>query len=958
MEAGLSMRQLLRIYHSQIKYKIILPYLLLMILVMLVGAGIAIFLVAGSLQERFSNQLGQVGRSFADGLARQEQNNLDFLYVVAFAQENPEVDAPAVAEAFQAENEAGLEQALEPFFRTGTLRDNIYNVMIDRLIAFDLDGQALVHWERAQGEELTEAERREPISHGNTDLSQLDPVQRVLANNADDFGDKYAALITFQEADAPEGTFPDDDYYLFTVVPVHQIDADTDERELVGGLLIATRLENLLTALERQSQSEVSAIYDTSGLVLDSTVIPNVGLHVLDMDETIPQQLVDQFETAEEYARCFDETQTSLGWLPGRTDQLACSILDEVNFNERGFQFLYAPLIVRDTQVGYFSIGLSEDYVTAPWAESRNVVILTTLLLAVGAVLIGYRVARQITNPLDDLVTTARAVTHGQLERRTNVIEHNEFGTLAQAFNQMTEHLLHLYTTSRELNNALEIRQVLDVAAASASSFVPDTEVLALLREEDTWFYHTRSAAAEPLQQLHQQQFPANPVLVRTLEQQSNIRILHTNTADAQEQPLVEELHRVTALNTLLIAPLLLHNRQTGVLILGHADVQAFGEAEEQVLAAVANMSVTVLQNAILYMRVQKDATERHAILTSIGDGVIVCDTEGTIMLANPIAEQLLELKNWRTHRRNFADLSLEPVAQARDIFGQASSNPHYRIGDRVVSRTNAPVIAEQGHVLGEVIVLHDITAEVAVDQAKTDFIATISHELRTPLTVIRGYIDLLMRGTGGELSADQAELLDSVRSRATDMTTLVNNVIMIANIESGTLSTEIQPQDPLMVLEMALNPLRSGFASKGLELQIADTATDVPQVLADREQLKVMFTQLLDNALRYTTSGSVTIKPYLQNNMVRIDFIDTGPGIDPDIQRRLFNRFQRVEGNNSAQRGGGLGLAITRQLVERQGGRVWVESTPGQGSTFSIALPKADEQSLAVAQQETAAAS
>ncbi len=952
------MQQLLRIYHSQIKYKIILPYLLLMILVMLVGAGIAIFLVAGSLQERFSNQLGQVGRSFADGLSRQEQNNLDFLYVVAFAPGNPEQNAPAVAEAFQAENEAGLKRALTPFFRTGTLRDNIYNVMIDRLIAFDLNGQALVHWERAEGEELTEAERREPISHGNTDLSQLDPVQRVLAKGADDFGDKYAALITFQEADAPEGTFSENDYYLFTVVPVHQVDADTDERELVGGLLIATRLENLLTMLERQSQSEVSAIYDTSGFILDSTVIPNEGLHILDMDETIPQRLVDQFETAEEYARCFDETQTSLGWVPGRTDQLACSILNEVRFSERDFQFLYAPLIVRDTQVGYFSIGLSQDYITAPWSDSRNAVILTTLLLAVGAVFIGYRVARQITNPLEDLVTTAQAVTHGQLERRTHVTEHNEFGTLAQAFNQMTEHLLHLYTTSRELNNTLEIRQVLDVAAASAGSFVVGTEALALLREDDTWFYHTRSEAAESLQQLHQQPLPANPVITGELEQQNTIRVLHTNTLDSEANLLAEELNRVTALNTLLIAPLLLHNRQSGMLVLGHADVQAFDEAEEQVLAAVANMSVTVLQNAILYMRVQKDATERQAILTSIGDGVIVCDTEGGIMLANPIAEQLLELKNWRTRRHNIADLSLEPVAQARDIFGQASANPHYRIGDRVVSRTHAPVIAEQGHVLGEVIVLHDITAEVAVDQAKTDFIATISHELRTPLTVIRGYIDLLLRGTGGELSPDQAELLDSVRSRATEMTSLVNNVIMIANIESGTLSTEIQPQDTLMVLEMALTPLRSSFTSKGLDLQIADTAADVPQVLADREQLKVMFTQLLDNALRYTASGNVTIKPYLQGNMVRIDFTDTGPGIDPDIQRRLFTRFQRVEGNNSTQRGGGLGLAITKQLVERQGGRVWVESTLGQGSTFSIALPQANEQSLAVAQQETTAAS
>lgn len=951
------MQQLIQIYRSQIKYKIIVPYLLLMLLVMLIGAGIAIFLVASSWQERFNNQLGQVGRNFADNLARWEQNNLDFLYIVAFAQENPETDAPAVAVALQNRDQAGLEAALDPFFRTGTLRDNVYSVMIDRLIAFDLEGEALVHWERHEGENLAEAGRA-PISHAGTDLSQLELVQKVLADRTDEVGDKYAALITFQDADAPEGTFPENDYYFFTVVPVHVITEDMAERQLVGGLLIATRLDNLLPILERQSQSEISAIYDPSGIVRHSTVLPTEERDTLNMSPEIPERLVSQLKTAQDYARCFDTTQTGWGWLPTSPSQFACSILEVVQVNERDFQFLYAPLIIRDTQVGYFSVGLSQDYVTGPWADSRNAVIAITLLLAVGAVFVGYHVARQITSPLDDLVRTARSVTLGQLDRRSNVSEHNEFGTLAQAFNQMMEHLLHLYTTSRDLNNSLEIQQVLDVAAASACAFVPGTETLALLKDESDWFSHVRSEAPPPLCQLHQQRFSLNATLLHLLEQQQDIRLLHSDNPAAGSPDLVAELNQLTGFNTFLIAPLLLHNRPTGALILGHTAVQAFGEADQQVLTAVANMSVTVLQNSILYMRVQKDATERQAILTSIGDGVIVCDNQGTIMLANPIAEQLLDLHQWRTQRHNFADLALEPVSQAREMFGQASEHPHYRIGDRVVSRSNAPVIAENGHVLGEVIVLHDITAEVAVDQAKTDFIATISHELRTPLTVIRGYVDLLLRGTGGALTPDQAELMESVRSRATEMTNLVNNVIMIASIEAGKLLTEIQPQDPLLVLEMALSPLRPAFAAKGLELQIEETTAEAPQVLADREQLKVVFTHLLDNALRYTTSGSITITFHTRDHMVQIDITDTGPGIATDIQNRLFTRFQRVEGNNSTQRGGGLGLAITRQLVERQGGRVWVKSMPGRGSTFSLVLPQANEQSLAIAQQATAAAS
>jgi signal transduction histidine kinase len=124
-----------------------------------------------------------------------------------------------------------------------------------------------------------------------------------------------------------------------------------------------------------------------------------------------------------------------------------------------------------------------------------------------------------------------------------------------------------------------------------------------------------------------------------------------------------------------------------------------------------------------------------------------------------------------------------------------------------------------------------------------------------------------------------------------------------------------------------------------------------LPLVRADRQQLQVVLTQLLDNARRYTQEGSVTVRAQRLDPYVQIDIIDTGPGISGEEFAQLFTRFHRVEGNNSPERGGGLGLAIARQLVERQGGRVWAESTPGQGSTFSIALLVANEHADAVSQ-------
>jgi signal transduction histidine kinase len=305
--------------------------------------------------------------------------------------------------------------------------------------------------------------------------------------------------------------------------------------------------------------------------------------------------------------------------------------------------------------------------------------------------------------------------------------------------------------------------------------------------------------------------------------------------------------------------------------------------------------------------------------------------------------------------RRNFDEVPLKRVEMEQDLFGREKvALDHYQLGDKVLRLNSAPVIGEEREPLGEVIVLHDISAEAAVDQAKTDFIKVISHELRTPLTPICGNVELLLRGLFGELSSEQRETLEQVRGRADQMKDLVNNIIMVASIEANTLQTEPEPQDLWIAVENALAPMRRAFAGKGIELRI-ESMDDIPLVLADREQLRLILTQLLDNARRYTHTGIVTVSATHRDGIVQFDISDTGPGIPLEEQNRLFTRFHRIEGNNSPERGSGLGLAITRQLVERQGGRVWASSEVGHGSTFSVSLPIASNHADAVLGQNNA---
>ena len=519
----------------------------------------------------------------------------------------------------------------------------------------------------------------------------------------------------------------------------------------------------------------------------------------------------------------------------------------------------------------------------------------------------------------------------------------DEFGRLALAFNQMTEHLARLYRTSRDLNQAIEVTPVLKVAERAVRSLLPDADVLALIAEEGALRYHVDEGLPAIVRSLRHVRVPVSDPLVREISETQQTVLL-----SSQDEPRLTAfgLTQVAGYQSLLLSPLVVQDEPAGVLIIAHREPAAFTGSVLPSVVAIANMTTSVLYNAVLFDRVQREALRRRAILESIADGVVVLDRQRRILIVNRAAEQMLGMSDWRLVRRSFSDIPLTRVEVRHEMFSEngASHRDLYRLGDRVLRLSHAPVMTDEGTQIGEVVVLHDISAEVAIDQAKTDFIATISHELRSPLTVIYGYTDLLLRGMVGELSGEQRDLLEAVRNRVELMNNIVRNVIMVASIEANTLQTDFAAQDVRRMIEEAVAPMRKSFEKKGLALTVT-TPDDLPPVRADREQLLIILGQVIDNARRYTQQGEVTITAHQRDDgMVQIDVSDTGPGIPADAMNRLFTRFFRVEGNNSPERGSGLGLVITRQLVERHGGKVWAHSEVGRGSTFSIALPIAHE--------------
>lgn len=889
------MRGLVSVFRSQIRYKIIFPYLALTLVVMMAGSAIAVGLVAASWEERLQNQLAQVARNTTDALVRRERNNLEFLRQIVFAPANN--DIPAVADAFASGDDEQVMRALEPYYRFGV---GSVNLDFDRMIAFDRNGKTLVDWLR-----VSENPDALPARITTTDLSGLDFVRAIISGATVDGNDKFANLIYFA---------PDVQPYFYTVAPVRR------GNEVVGGVLIAVKCDRLLVSLERSSQAAVTTFYDLSGRAISTTLLPRAELSTLDMPPQVLQALLN-----------------------GQAQSIFT-----IELRQRGYQLAYSPLVIADVQVGYFSVGLSRDFQVQQLSLSRNIVTAIAIVLATGSVLLGYQIARRITRPLADLVATAEAVTGGDLEARTAVMSPDEFGRLAVAFNQMTEHLARLYRTSRDLNQAIEVTPILKLAEHAVRSLLPDADVLALIAEEGALRYHIDEGLPTIVRSLHHVRVPVDDPLVREIGATQQPALL-----SLQDEPRLSSfgLTQVAGYQSLLLSPLVVQDEPAGVLIIAHHEPAAFTASVLPSVVAIANMTTSVLYNAVLFDRVQREALRRRAILESIADGVVVLDHQRRIVIVNRAAEQMLGMSDWRLVRRSFSDIPLTRVEVRHEMFSEngAASRDLFRLGDRVLRLSSAPVMTDEGTQIGEVVVLHDISAEIAIDQAKTDFIATISHELRSPLTVIYGYTDLLLRGMVGELSGEQRDLLEAVRSRVELMNNIVRNVILVASIEANTLQTDFAAQDVRQLIDEALAPMRKSFEKKGLALTVT-TPDHLPPVRADREQLLIILGQVIDNARRYTQQGEVTITAHQRDDgMVQIDVSDTGPGIPAGAMNRLFTRFFRVEGNNSPERGSGLGLVITRQLVERHGGKVWAHSDVGRGSTFSIALPIAHEYTNAI---------
>ncbi|MGQ9675052.1 MAG: PAS domain S-box protein [Chloroflexota bacterium] len=362
---------------------------------------------------------------------------------------------------------------------------------------------------------------------------------------------------------------------------------------------------------------------------------------------------------------------------------------------------------------------------------------------------------------------------------------------------------------------------------------------------------------------------------------------------------------------------------------------------------------------AELAAEAQRRAGELDATFTAIADGIIVYSTTGEIVLTNaaareilgytddeqrgPIVERLTALRVTSPDGKLIPPEETPPMRALRGEVVRGQVLAIHRPPDRTVwiSASGAPIRTPDGRLQGAVVTMTDITALHELQEQQEDFLRTVSHDLRAPLTVIRAQAELLdMEQEQAGLSIEQRQSTQAVITAANRMNTMIQDLVDSIRFHKQRLNLDCQPTDLRQFVTSMLQRTASLFDVRRVRLSIPG---GVPRVLTDPDRLERILTNLLSNALKYSSPDTeVVVEAAQRDGWVVVAVRDRGQGIAPEDLPRIFERFYRSKGQRKESLG--LGLSIAKTLVEAHGGRIWVESELGKGSTFYFTLPIAAE--------------
>lgn len=343
-----------------------------------------------------------------------------------------------------------------------------------------------------------------------------------------------------------------------------------------------------------------------------------------------------------------------------------------------------------------------------------------------------------------------------------------------------------------------------------------------------------------------------------------------------------------------------------------------------------------------------------EAVLMSIANGVVVCDNNDTVVLINNHAKELLELEDDQLLNSNiqqYVDTEgdycfQEKIEEYKKLsLEEKSSKPitfNITIDGRILKSIISPMFTKNHDYVGYIIVLIDVTREIEMDQMKSQFISNVSHELRTPVTVLRSYIDTLYNYGDEFDEKTKKEFIETLNTEIIRLNSMVNDILDFSRLDSNA-KIEKDENDISQLVDACVSQVQVLLKEHNLKIEV-EKDSDIPLLMFNYNSIARALTNYLSNAIKYAPQDStIKVRLYkeLENNQVIVTVRDEGIGIAPEFQKKVFERFYRVENKTHSVKGTGLGLHLVKTTIEKHHfGHVFVNSQPGHGSTFGFSLP------------------
>lgn len=421
----------------------------------------------------------------------------------------------------------------------------------------------------------------------------------------------------------------------------------------------------------------------------------------------------------------------------------------------------------------------------------------------------------------------------------------------------------------------------------------------------------------------------------------------------------LRELARMASMGLLngVVLPLVARDSVVGVIFIFRSYTDNFSTNDRALLRSFADQAAIAVQNAQLYTQSVRSRQRLDALLDSTPDGILILAPDLTIERHNPAVERMLNLGNvplfGKPHEEVIrwakppGDITLEEA-----VAGGWPLTPHAHLyvegdlkrGDSLpplpVGITYAPLISD-GILLNIIATLRDITRFREADELKSTFISIISHELKTPLALIKGYVSTLRREDARWNRDIVNESLAIIEEETDRLDLLVENLLDASRLQAGGMALK---RSDVNLPDLARRTAERMQTQTSRHTIITDFPPDFPVILADENRLRQVLANLISNSIKYAGEGEIRINGQIRADIVILCVSDQGPGIAPDDIPHIFDRFYRSPQAIRQTKGAGLGLYLTRAIIEAHGGKIWVDPETGKGARICFSLPRTED--------------